>query len=394
MNLPSTQLSVFADLQGLQRYRRGHRLDEDAVRELAEFSGEPGMTSLYIDIDGRRRPALSECDTALEGLFRAARHQAEAVGAPAALAADEDLALIQEWIAAGVDRAQTRGLALFSCAGKGFLRVFTLPVAVADHVAVGDRPDVGPLEEIIDRTRPVFVALVDSQQARLMRYLLGTLAEVETIVDPLERQVDTDVELGSWEHRHEEAVRRHLRRVAAAVTRHLDRLESGVLVVGGPVPAADDVVGFLPGHVADRIAGRVSVAMHGQDEEFRRELADISDVLEAEREAGVIQRLQGRVAAGEASAGLEGALAAINEGRADTLVVARGYEAPGARCRSCGHLAPTAVDCPWCAEPSEALDNVVDDAIDRALAQDARVEFTPAGSLDEMGNIAVIERHR
>ena len=117
-------------------------------------------------------------------------------------------------------------------------------------------------------------------------------------------------------------------------------------------------------------------------------------MLEAEREAGVIQRLQGRVAAGEASARLEGALAAINEGRADTLVVARGYEAPGARCRSCGHLAPTAVDCPWCAEPSEALDNVVDDAIDRALAQDARVEFTPAGSLDEMGNIAVIERHR
>ena len=89
------------------------------------------------------------------------------------------------------------------------------------------------------------------------------------------------------------------------------------------------------------------------------------------RERESLDRLvQGVGSGGRAAAGLADVLAALNEARVETLLVAQGYSAAGRVDRESGMLAPT--DGPGSAA-LEAVPDVVGPAIDRALAQAADV---------------------
>ena len=84
-------------------------------------------------------------------------------------------------------------------------------------------------------------------------------------------------------------------------------------------------------------------------------------------------------------------MVALGERRVETLVITRGFEAIGARCPSCGHLGIAACHCPECGTPSVEVDDLVDVAVNRALAQSATVEFCDV-DLDLPGGIGALER--
>jgi len=367
--------------------------DEQCVSKLTERRGDPVMTSFYLDVDGRRYPRPTDLRPHVTHLCHTARIRAAALGQTAAAAVDADLDGICRWLDAGFDRTTTRGIAVFSCAGRGYFEPVLSPVPVRDEVSIGPTPNVAQLLDVLEHHDRTLVVLVDRHAARFVRVELGAAAERPGVVDEQERQADTDVELGGWDHRHEEAARHHFRRAAAKALDEVRVWHPEQLILGGP---ADDVAGLegcLDHAVADLVIGTIAIPMRSSTEVIPGAVVDIVRDVEERRERALVAVLHERARQGrKAALGLPAVMTALAEHRVDTLVVARGFHAVGARCPACGHVGVAACQCPECGTPSLEVDDIVEIAINEALAQDAAVAFCDTGEIDILGGVGALER--
>ena len=244
-----------------------------------------------------------------------------------------------------------------------------------------------------NRARRYLVVLVDRQASRLVRAGRDQLEEEPGPSDPVERQVDTDVEVGSWERRHQEAFQRHLRRVAAAVTAETGRRPVEAVVVGGPPEAVEVLVPLLAPGSSDAVVTQSGLTIRAGRAELLGAIVDLDRRLDDRHQDAVCELLAERIGTGRGAGGLEAALDALADGRVATLVVKPGYSAVGVRCPTCGHLGVGSRPCPRCGSGTEAVEDVVGAAVEQALAQNAAVEFCSSPRLDELGGMGVVERY-
>jgi hypothetical protein len=296
------------------------------------------------------------------------------------------------WLDTGIDRAVTRAVALFSCSADGWFEPVSLPVDVDDRVRVASEPDVAQLLALLEERERTLVVLADRREARLVRIELGALDELPHLVDELERQVDTDVELGSWEHRHEEAARRHFRRVSAAVLEQVRRWGATAVVLSGPDDDTAALRGCLDDAVTARLAAIVGLPVKASTKEIEAVATRVMRERARDREAALVAQLEEAAPNGRVVTGVAAVMSALAERRVATVLVGRGFEAIGARCPACGHVCAAACQCPECGTPSIQADDVVEVAIDRALAEGATVRFCDASFAAALGGIAALTR--
>lgn len=369
-------------------------IDDAAVRELASRGGGTVVTSLYIDVDGRRYPKPSDYEVRVQHLFRLALERARAHGAEVVAAVEGDLGRIRSFLDAGLDRTTTRGLALFSSGERGIFEPVELPVPVRDQVVVGPSPDVAQLSEILAAAEPTLVVLADHRRSRLVRVELGGVEEHETLPDDTERQVDTDVELGSFEPRHEEQLREHYRRAARAVARRVEADPVAHVVLSGAAEAVAALGRHLPERVISLVSGTLPLPVTAAQPEVVRAATELVRAAGHRRRLARAGELRERSAERSGAAtGLAATLEALGEGRVTTLLVEQGFESAGDRCPRCGHLAVGDGRCPNCDAVLEAVDNVVDLAVTDAFVRHVPIEFCDVGELEDLGRIGVIERY-
>ncbi|HET9444561.1 MAG TPA: hypothetical protein VFO65_14645 [Acidimicrobiales bacterium] len=371
------------------------------VQRLASFRAPPGVSSLYLDVDGAHRPVAATYERAFEHLAEELRRRARAradirpADGPALLRSVEgDIDRMRAWLHDGVDRARTRGVALFSCSAEDWFEAVPLVAAVRDETWIGDGPRIRQLAEAADHPEPVLAALVDRAHLRLMRITGRQVEDLGSFVTPPERDVDHSVELGGWEHRHAEAVRAHLRRATAAVE---DAVASGRcerLVLGGPAESVGALERALDPATRARVVGRVGVRGSAPVEEIAVAVRAVAEVAERQREAAMVEDLRQRSAAGDGGVtGLERTLAALGDRRVAMLLVREGFSAPGGACPECGHVGPSLRQCPLCGATNVEIDDVVELAIEQAVTQGALVEFCRDTELDRFGGIAAMGRY-
>jgi hypothetical protein len=368
-------------------------LDNERVRELAGRRGDPAVTSLYLDVDGRRYPRASDFEPHLTTLCHTARQKAALLGPAAESAVDADVDRIRRWLAESLHRSTTRGVAVFSCARQGWLDALTLPVSVRDQVSVLPEPDVGPLLTVLEHRRRTLVVLADRQQARLLRVELGVVEERPGVRDEPERQADTDVELGGWDRRREEAARRHFRRVASVVEKDVRTWDPHGVILAGSSNDLARLRASLGTATAARVVATMPLPISASAREVELATLEVTRDAEHRHELDLVERLHERAPQDrKAAMGLPAVLAALRAKRVATLVVARGFQAAGARCAACGHVGLAACHCPECGTPSTTADDIVDVAIAEALAQNATVELCDGTDLDFFGGIGALER--
>ncbi len=129
-------------------------------------------------------------------------------------------------------------------------------------------------------------------------------------------------------------------------------------------------------------------------DEIAREARAVAARAERDREAALVEDVRQRAAGAHGGVvGLEATLAVLAEQRVSVLLVADGFSAPGARCPVCGHIGPDLRLCPVCGTTNVEIDDVVEVAIEQAVAQRADVEFCSGTELERFGGIAAIERY-
>ena len=367
---------------------------ESTVRWLAGFVAERApVTSVYLDVDGRRHPRHLDVERHLANVLRTGRATMNGSAAdPSVLA---DLRRIEDWVKAGFDRSQARGLAFFACDAHDLFEVVALPMAVRDRVLVNHSPAVGQLESVLHDHEPIGILLADRQRARMFVFELGTLSERSELLDELARGDAGHADRGDLDHALAADTHAHLRHAADVAWRVYHERPFAHLIVGAPDPIAAELESLLHPYLRERQCERTGIAVGAGVEEVRRAVLEIEERIDRRREAAMVDRLREAVASGRRGvAGLAATLQALNDRKVEVLAVSAGYAEEGWRCPESGMLAAIGPTSPITGRRMDRVDDVVEDAVFAAMNQGCRVEVCVGNAdLDVLGRIGAVLRY-
>jgi peptide chain release factor subunit 1 len=373
----------------------------DRLRELAETRSAQGkVLSLFINLDPREFAApparATEIRSVLDEAGRTIRDHT-ALTREERVALEHDVDRVRERLRNELDIEGARGLAVFASEPAGLFEIVKLPRPVAHRVAIADHPCVEPLAQI-GAGELWWLLLVDRRHARLLAGTVDGLVELWRVDDEVHGQHDQ----GGWSQaRYQRGVEKevddHLRSVDAEVQRRLRGARIAGLLLGGSKETVAHFEQLLHSDVKRCLKGHFDVDVWNTSaDEILQAARPVLDELTARRDQELLEKIaEGVGTGGRAAAGLGAVLAAVHERRVDTLVVQEGFTAKGTRCPQCGWLGVSAGgQCPADGTMTDAVDNVVEVAVARALAQDARVRHLPAtdAGLEQQGSIAALLR--
>jgi peptide subunit release factor 1 (eRF1) len=366
---------------------------EHVIRALAGFRGEDApVTTCYLDVDGRRFLRHQDYEHELDLLLRSARTKANGDDSVVA-----DLRRIESYVKGGFDRSNVRGLAIFSCTAHDLWEVIPLPVPVRSRVVINHFAAVGQLESVVQEHDRLGVLLVDKQRARMFVFQLGELIDRSELFHELPRDYDErgERDMGDTRHHLEALTSQHLRHAAQVAFRVFQEHGFERLAIGTTEEMAHDIEAALHPYLRDRLAARLPVTTGAPVEEIRAAALQLETRLERQKEAAEVQRLREAIGAGRRGvAGLAPVLQALVERRVERLLVSQGFVAPGWRCPSCSYLGQVGRACPICGEEMDRVDDVVEEAVEEALAQSCRVEICVGNAdLDVLGRIGALLRY-
>jgi peptide chain release factor subunit 1 len=167
------------------------------------------------------------------------------------------------------------------------------------------------------------------------------------------------------------------------------------LVIGAHDEIAHELESLLHPYLKERLEARCNIPVNASDDEIRAAALQVEAEVERRKEAELVARLRDAVGAhNRGVAGLDDTLQALVERRVDTLLVSHGYTHPGWRCPSCDHIRRVGRMCPVCETEMHAVDDVIEEAVEEALAQSCDVEICFGNAdLDVLGRIGALLRY-
>lgn len=142
-------------------------LTETSLRNIRDFSAVSPVVSVYLNTE----PSLGNAET----------HRLRLRNMLKELPLENDTRKIEEFFAHRYDWSG-RAVAVFSCVPADFFEFIPLSIAVKDFIKVASKPEIEPLEDLLQDVNKLGVALVDQQGARLFYYNMGDLVEQEGIM--------------------------------------------------------------------------------------------------------------------------------------------------------------------------------------------------------------------
>lgn len=376
------------------------------LRELAETRSAQGkVLSVFINLDPREfatPPArATEISSVLDEAARTIR-ELDGLTQDERSALNADVERVRKGLRNGVDTNGARALAVFASQSAGLFEILKLPRPVEHQVEISDHPCVAPLARI-GAGELWWVVLVDRKHARLLAGGIDGFVELwRHEDDPLSR-IDSagkdqgGLSQGRYQRGIEHEVDAHLRAVAAELQKRLRGIRIAGILAGGPKETVAHFETLLHGDVAKSLKRRFDAEVWTSSaDEVLDAARPVLDKLTAHRDDELLAKIDEGLGKGaRAVAGLAPVLTAVHERRLDTLAVQAGFTAKGTRCPQCGWLGLSAGgQCPADGTMTELVDNVVEIAVARAFAQDARVRYLPVVNADveHKGSIAALLR--
>jgi peptide chain release factor subunit 1 len=358
------------------------QLSEDTLRALSEVEAdEPVVVSLFLDLDPAQfatPPArASQITSLLSKLDELLRD--ETLSRDAADALKVDRRRIEDFLRDDdLDADGAAALAVYSSDALEVFEAVKLPNPVDGAVHVDQRPILEPVMGLQD-DGAWCVLLVTRDSARLFRGGPTGIREIRELQSDVKNQHSA----GGWSQaRFERSVDRevewHLERATDLLFRHFKRRPFEHLIVGANNEALRPALtGETHAYLSERIRGWVDIdEKQASEDEVFEAVREVMDAHLEEEERALLERFAAeRATDGRAAEGIEPVLAALAERRVETLLVRDGAAAPGTKCVTCGWLGPAGIHlCPVDETALDAVDNVVEPAIQAAIQQSAAVQ--------------------
>lgn len=368
----------------------------DLERLIRREQGSHPVLSLFLDLSvnsnnqrthqiflNQKRAEFDELQSDRAG------HHVEEIGAA--------FARVQEWLDDEF-REENRGAAIYTEVGGAWFEAMQFPVPVPNRMVVAEKPVIAPLAQVLTAYQHHGVVLLDREHVRILSVYLGTLLdEIEVRKEPIDTA--SHVQAGGYsqkryQKRKAEEMRSFFKEFAEEVERFVRRYKPEDLVVLGTEENVAKFREFLPEPVQQLV---VYTGPAGVDEPAPEVMARLEPHLRAHREQeeqATLERLYERSAQDYlATAGFQATLTALQEGRVETLVVARDRQREGTRCTQCGFVFSRAMpQCPYDGGELAPVPDVVEEMVRIAQAQEAQVEFVDPNAVAELRGVGALLR--
>ena len=292
------------------------------------------------------------------------------------------------------------GLAVFSCSKKKMWEVMALPHGPRNRLLFDQNPYLRPLVAILEKYRRLCVFLAGRREAKWYDVFMEEIAPLQE----LKSDVPSRVKVGGFEgtqakkiERHIEAhVLDHFKKSAQTTFDLFKKSRFDALLVGCEDEYFGDLEAVLHTYLRERLAGRLKARPDDSPAAVLKEVVRVEASLAARREDETVQSLVAELErGGRACSGLKDTLRHVNQGDVQALIVSHNFSKEGRLCPSCRFLYPEEKACPVCDKPTTAVLDVVDEAIEAAVAKNAQVkQVTPPTKLDHYGKIGALLRYK
>jgi len=363
---------------------------ESDLRELLNFSAAEPVLSLYLNAD----PTIGNADFYRLRLRNMLKQ----------VSLSEDVSAVERFFNGEYDWTG-RGVAIFSCARRGFFRAYPLAVPLPDQVYIGDRPAVKPLAQVLNAFGGYGVVLVDKQGARLFYFHLGELREQEGVVGEVVKHTKRGGAstipgrrggMAGMTRHEDEVVERNLKDCVVFATHFFEENHVRRILIGGSDDNVAQFRSLLPKAWQSLVVGSFPMSMASSQTDVMAKAMQCGMEAELHREARQVEIVITAAAKGSGGVvGLEHTLNAIRDGRVQVLLVSEGYRQSGFRCKGCGAMTVVGLEkCAFCGEALEKIADGVELAVRAVMQAGGEVNIVHANPvLDRAGKIGAILRY-
>lgn len=313
-----------------------------------------------------------------------------------------DLQKIQR-LAENLHGNQSRGKAVFACAGRNLWKECDLPLNLStSRVFVNRRFHLKPLASVFSENPRMWVALIDRQNARFIEVEFEEIKERGALTNRLPRHGRGDgfasYDAGKVERHIDDEIRRHFEEAALFLKSTAEQRQMEALVVSCNDINWPEFESHLHPYVKQKILGRFSAELTVlSNEQAVQEARRIARESLTKHHWELFHEAVGAAwANGRGVTGLRRVLRATEQGEVETILMSRDYSARAVECTNCHHLDSHLVPyCPACGRATRPLDDVCEALVPAAVRNNlGLVLLPPDETLDRVGNIAALLRFR
>ena len=381
----------------------------DQIEELLRFrSREHPVVSLYLNVTPPRN-FVSELNSLLHTTSKRLE-ESEQFSKAQLRELEKVFEKIETHVREDLERFERTRLVVLFASAEGLWQEYQLPLALPSRIVVEPDPYTRPLTVLLDEFNHYAVLVTDARKARIFSLYLGDFEEHPDVfvVDDVPTRPRVSVSLtqskgsGVWGglgdqrvQRHvEDHVHRHLKHVADQTFRFFQEKKFDLLILGGP---EDKVLPYLKDHLHSYLQERLAGEFHARPElneaQLKERALEVAQRWERQHEERLIGRLLELSGHGsKGTVGLEPTLKALMLGQVHTLVVQHDFRAQGALCPQDHYLSMEAQTCPLCGGEMQPVEDLVDEMVEEAIAQNAEIEhvFTEHEGFSEHGVGAIL----
>jgi peptide chain release factor subunit 1 len=372
------------------------------IEALARFKAQGDLvTSFYLDTD-KGRQNRKEIQLALKNLLADARARACALGAAKVRTESllGDIDLVAEHGAQALASTNAAGLAFFSHSQKKFWHALELPHGPRNRVIFDTSFYIRPLAAILDKYSPICALLISRREARWYDI---TMNEIR-LLDELESDVPGRVRDGGFEGTAAKRIERH---IDAHLQDHFKRTAQRTfdlskkhpfdwLFIGCEDNHGPEFEPHLHTYLRDRVKARLKARVGDTPAKVLQEVLEVEARLKKAEEADTVQKLIAELErGGRATSGLRDTIHRLNQFEVQTLVVTHNFSRPGRICPTHRFLYLDEVKCPIDEKKTEAVQDVIDEAIETLLKRGGTVKQIEAPSkLERYGGIGAFLKYK
>ena len=298
-----------------------------------------------------------------------------------------------------------RSVVIFSCEADSYFRSYSFEIPIDDRIRIAERPHVKPLADLLDSYGGYGVVVVDKQGARLFYIHLGEIRDQEGMTGESIRHTKRGGGsqapgrrggvAGQTEYT-KEVAERNMKESAEFAARFFTDNHVRRVLIGG---TEDNVAAFraqLPKSWQSLIVGTFPMSMNASQTQVMERAIEVGQEAERRRKLKLIDTVATNAAKGQGGVlGLEDTLAAVHDGRVQTLLLRTGYREPGYLCQGCNYITAQELDvCPFCGNDFKHIADVVDLAVRLVLQNGGEVEVLHKSTeKQEFQNIGALTRY-
>ncbi|HHJ64988.1 MAG TPA: peptide chain release factor 1 [Aquifex aeolicus] len=319
---------------------------------------------------------------------------------------ERDFEQIEGFLAQPENLKNCRGIAIFSCSGAGFFEVVKLPYVYRNRLLIAPDPLIREIAAIDEEFGRIGVLLVDRKHIRYFLLDAGGIEEDLDFLEPLatrahrfhsggtalkgaegtfqlrlpaRRAAPNMIQHSFGEWRFHMRIREEKHRVfkiaADAAFEEWKRSKFERLVVGGFLEEGlREIENHLHPYLRERLVGYVEVNPSlARPAEVREKVLDLLRDRDREEERELLRELEELTGRGLAVNGTSRVLEMLAAGNVRTLLVPEDFEKPGYLCPTT-HLVSLKPECPLAEEKPIPVEDIVDEVMEEALEQRARIE--------------------